>query len=89
MLHKLPIMVCMPTTPGQEGAGMVVAKDGKLTGMKGEGLVKEVFTAEKMKNLYGNAAIGHVRYTTAGGGGFENVQPFVFNFQNGSHGTCP
>ncbi|KMY48385.1 amidophosphoribosyltransferase [Peribacillus loiseleuriae] len=67
---------------GQEAAGMVLAKDGKLTGMKGEGLVTEVFTAEKMKNLSGNAAIGHVRYTTAGGGGYENVQPFLFNFQN-------
>ena len=69
---------------GQEAAGMVLAKDGKLTGMKGEGLVTEVFTAEKMKNLSGNAAIGHVRYTTAGGGGYENVQPFLFNFQNES-----
>ncbi|MBA9028675.1 MULTISPECIES: amidophosphoribosyltransferase [Bacillaceae] len=67
---------------GQEGTGMVLAKDGKLTGMKGEGLVTEVFTAEKMKNLSGNAAIGHVRYTTAGGGGYENVQPFLFNFQS-------
>ena len=37
-----------------------------------------------MKELKGKAAIGHVRYATAGGGGYENVQPLVFHFQNGS-----
>ena len=31
-----------------------------------------------MKELkQGTAAIGHVRYATAGGGGYENVQPLV------------
>lgn len=69
---------------GQEGTGMVLSKDGKLTSVKGEGLVTEVLTAEKMETLSGNAAIGHVRYTTAGGGGYENVQPLLFNFQNES-----
>ncbi|RFU60636.1 amidophosphoribosyltransferase [Bacillus sp. V59.32b] len=68
---------------GQEGAGMVLSDGGKLTGVKGEGLVTEVFTAEKMQDLSGIAAIGHVRYATAGGGGYENVQPFLFNAQSG------
>lgn len=68
---------------GQEGAGMVLSDGEKLTGVKGEGLVTEVFTAEKMEGLFGVAAIGHVRYATAGGGGYENVQPFLFNSQNG------
>ena len=58
--------------------------------IKGEGLVTEVFTAEKMQGFsQGKAAIGHVRYTTAGGGGYENVQPLLFNSQNGSLGPCP
>ncbi|VDG96918.1 Amidophosphoribosyltransferase precursor [Lysinibacillus sphaericus] len=69
---------------GQEGTGMVLEKDGKLSSVKGEGLVTEVLTAEKMQTLSGDAAIGHVRYTTAGGGGYENVQPLLFNFQNES-----
>ena len=37
--------------------------------VKGEGLVNEVFNEEKLKSLKGNAAIAHVRYATAGGGG--------------------
>ncbi|PLT33295.1 amidophosphoribosyltransferase [Bacillus sp. V5-8f] len=68
---------------GQEGAGMVLSDGNKLTGVKGEGLVTEVFTAKKMEGLSGVSAIGHVRYATAGGGGYENVQPFLFNSQNG------
>lgn len=69
---------------GQEGAGIVEMNDDQLTCVKGEGLVTEVFTTEKMKNLSGRAAIGHVRYATAGGGGYENVQPLLFNFQSGA-----
>ncbi len=71
---------------GQEGAGMVV-KDGdgeSLTNHKNIGLVTEVFTQEKIKELTGNAAIGHVRYSTAGGGGYENVQPLLFRSHTGS-----
>ncbi len=69
---------------GQECAGIVEMNDDQLTCVKGEGLVTEVFTTEKMKNLNGRAAIGHVRYATAGGGGYENVQPLLFNFQSGA-----
>lgn len=69
---------------GQEGTG-IVSTDGKqLKGMKGEGLVSEIFTPEAMSELTGKAAIGHVRYATAGGGGYENVQPLLFHFQSGS-----
>jgi amidophosphoribosyltransferase len=69
---------------GQEGTGIVVSDGKKLTGVKGEGLVSEIFTADAMKELKGNAAIGHVRYATAGGGGYENVQPLLFHSQTGS-----
>lgn len=69
---------------GQEGTGIVVSDGKQLTGIKGEGLVTEIFTAEAMKQLNGNAAIGHVRYATAGGGGYENVQPLLFHSQSGS-----
>ncbi|MEH6986616.1 amidophosphoribosyltransferase [Cytobacillus firmus] len=73
---------------GQEGTGMVVTDGQKLKGMKGEGLVTEIFTTDAMKELEGKAAIGHVRYATAGGGGYENVQPLLFNSQSGSLALC-
>lgn len=69
---------------GQEGTGIVVSDGKMLKGAKGEGLVTEVFTADVMKELTGNSAIGHVRYATAGGGGYENVQPLLFHSQTGS-----
>ncbi|MGF6952769.1 amidophosphoribosyltransferase [Neobacillus sp. B4I6] len=69
---------------GQEGTGIVVSDGSKLKGVKGEGLVSEIFTASAMKELAGTAAIGHVRYATAGGGGYENVQPLLFHSQMGS-----
>ena len=62
---------------GQEGCGIATFDDGKLHHVKGLGLVSEVFTKEKLETLAGPTAIGHVRYSTAGGGGINNVQPFV------------
>ena len=62
---------------GQEAAGILVNNNGKFTNHKGEGLVTEIFSADKIGKMKGNSAIGHVRYSTAGGGGIANVQPFV------------
>ena len=69
---------------GQEGTGIVATNGLKLTGAKGEGLVTEVFTADVIGGLSGKGAIGHNRYATAGGGGYENVQPLLFHSQTGS-----
>lgn len=68
---------------GQEGTGIVVTDGQQLKGRKGEGLVTEVFTSDAMDDLQGVGAIGHVRYATAGGGGYENVQPLLFQSQSG------
>ncbi|MCM3125148.1 MULTISPECIES: amidophosphoribosyltransferase [unclassified Mesobacillus] len=68
---------------GQEGTGIVVSDGKHLKGRKGEGLVTEIFTADAMEDLQGVGAIGHVRYATAGGGGYENVQPLLFQSQSG------
>ena len=70
---------------GQEGAGIVTSDGSQLSITKGEGLVTEIFTAEKMQELTGSgkAAIGHVRYATAGGGGYQNVQPLLFKSHTG------
>ncbi|WP_075619213.1 amidophosphoribosyltransferase [Paenisporosarcina indica] len=69
---------------GQEGAGIVVTDGQRLQAVKGEGLVSEVFTPGKLDHMNGSAAIGHVRYATAGGGGIENVQPLMFRSTTGS-----
>lgn len=68
---------------GQEGCGIVAAGENGLKRVKGEGLVTEVFTGSKLSALDGSMAIGHVRYSTAGGGGVENVQPFLFRHNTG------
>ena len=69
---------------GQEGCGIVASgSDGKMKRIKGEGLVTEVFSEARLSELHGNMAIGHVRYSTTGGGGLENVQPFLFRHHTG------
>lgn len=69
---------------GQEGAGIVSVDDnGKLHRVKGLGLVTEVFNNTNLQTLPGAMSIGHVRYATAGGGGIENVQPFLFHHHTG------
>ncbi|GAB2547514.1 amidophosphoribosyltransferase [Gracilibacillus alcaliphilus] len=69
---------------GQEGAGVVTTDGDRLHLHKGTGLVNEVFSEDKFSQLNGHAAIGHVRYATQGGGGYENVQPLVFRSQTTS-----
>lgn len=69
---------------GQEGAGIVVKNDNKLKGHRGLGLIADVFAHGELDTLPGNAAIGHVRYSTAGGKELNNVQPFLFNFSHRS-----
>jgi amidophosphoribosyltransferase len=73
---------------GQEAAGILTTCHQKMNIHKGEGLVTEVFNAEKLSAIQGDAAIGHVRYSTAGGGGIANVQPFLFKTMTGSMGIC-
>lgn len=67
---------------GQEACGIVSYAD-DFHKMKGLGLVTEVFNGQNLEGLKGNNAIGHVRYSTAGGGGMENVQPLFFRHHTG------
>ncbi len=69
---------------GQESCGIVVNDDGVFNFYKNTGLVNDVFTQEVMTGLgEGNMAIGHVRYSTTGGGGRDNAQPLVVNHVKG------
>jgi amidophosphoribosyltransferase len=69
---------------GQEGAGIAVVHDNAVDIHKGLGLVGEVFNPDALAKLTGSAAVGHVRYSTCGANGVENVQPFVSRFKLGS-----
>ncbi|MDH4197994.1 MAG: amidophosphoribosyltransferase [Candidatus Aminicenantes bacterium] len=63
---------------GQDSAG-IVTYDGRFHTKKGNGLVRDIFTADALHVLKGNAGIGHTRYPTVGGGGEEDAQPFQVN----------
>lgn len=69
---------------GQESAGIAVSDTRKISVHKGMGLVKEVFTDDDMDRLKGPLAIGHVRYSTAGGSLLVNAQPMVVNTSLGT-----
>lgn len=68
---------------GQEGAGIVVTDGQEINVHKDEGLLNDVFAKSNLTNLKGRSAIGHVRYTTSGGRGYENIQPLVFRSSTG------
>jgi amidophosphoribosyltransferase len=60
---------------GQESAGIATCEGGHITTLRDAGLVSQVFDEEKLRALAGDMAIGHVRYSTTGGGSWENAQP--------------
>jgi len=64
---------------GQDAAGIVTSDGRRLYLRRGNGLVKEVFFEEHMRNLKGNMGIGHVRYPTAGSSSSAESQPFYVN----------
>ena len=69
---------------GQESAGLVAALDGKLRQHVAMSLVSEAFNRDTLAKLPGRAAIGHVRYSTAGSSELRNAQPFVFEYAGGA-----
>ena len=62
---------------GQESAGIAVGDGDTVLIHKDLGLVDQVFTEETLAHLVGDVAIGHTRYSTAGGGGWTAAQPHV------------
>jgi amidophosphoribosyltransferase len=69
---------------GQESAGIVATDGEKLREVKEMGHVNDIFTADRLKELRGNAAIGHVRYSTAGDSSKRNAQPIAVDYAGGS-----
>ena len=62
---------------GQESAGIAVGDEETILIHKDIGLVTQVFNEEVLATLCGNLAIGHVRYSTMGGGGWTAAQPHI------------
>ncbi len=73
---------------GQESCGIAVSDRGVFNHHKDMGLVSEVFNKEILDGLPGQAAIGHVRYSTAGGSVRENSQPLVMRYIKGFLGLA-
>ncbi len=69
---------------GQESAGIVATDGETLHVHRDMGLVADVFTADVIQRLKGGAAIGHVRYSTAGGSHVKNAQPLAVQYQGGA-----
>ncbi|MHB1087036.1 MAG: amidophosphoribosyltransferase [Minisyncoccota bacterium] len=62
---------------GQESAGIATADGATLTVHKGMGLVSQVFSEELIQALKGHIAVGHNRYSTAGGSKVKHAQPML------------
>ncbi len=66
---------------GQESAGIVTWDGETIREQKGMGLVADVFNERHLgKELKGDIAVGHVRYSTTGASLIKNAQPFVVHF---------
>ncbi len=69
---------------GQESAGIAsVNAEGRIVSEKEMGHVADVFTHERIARLPGDIAVGHVRYSTAGGSMLCNAQPIVASTSKG------
>ena len=68
---------------GQEAAGIAVSDGSQARIHKADGLVTHVFTPANLAPLRGSNGIGHTRYSTTGGSGARNAQPFLVETVHG------
>ena len=74
---------------GQEGCGIVTFDGKQYFSEKRFGLVGDNFNKEKvLKNLQGDYAIGHNRYSTTGENTLRNIQPFFADTNAGGIGVA-
>ena len=74
---------------GQEGCGIVTFDGKQYFSEKKFGLVGDNFNKEKvLKNLQGDYAIGHNRYSTTGENTLRNIQPFFADTNAGGIGVA-
>src|SRR5690606_19001458 len=71
---------------GQEAAGIMTTQSGggsQSRVHRGTGLVSDAFDETRLRALPGDTAIGHIRYSTAGGAGLNNAQPILVRYSEG------
>jgi amidophosphoribosyltransferase len=69
---------------GQEACGIASCDGTRFFTERHIGQVDDAFTgADLVKRLPGSAAVGHTRYSTAGGAGIRNVQPMFADLDTG------
>jgi amidophosphoribosyltransferase len=68
---------------GQESAGIVSSGTNGPVTVRALGQVADVFNGNKLDTLIGDMAIGHVRYSTAGGSVSKNIQPLRVEYARG------
>src|SRR6478672_9543978 len=64
---------------GQDAAGIATADGSHVHQQKGNGLVRDVFNEDAMRQLRGRVGVAHCRYPTAGSEGSAEAQPFYVN----------
>src|SRR6266545_844979 len=73
---------------GQESAGIVSSDGSLLRFERGMGHVNDIFQEKSLSQLSGRAAIGHVRYSTAGKVSINEAQPFLVKCGLGQIALC-
>src|SRR5512136_993886 len=68
---------------GQESAGIASVNEATMKSHREMGLVSDIFNEAVLTKLEGRAAIGHVRYSTAGSSNLGNAQPLVVEYAKG------
>jgi amidophosphoribosyltransferase len=68
---------------GQESAGIVSCDKGQFREYKRMGLVSQIFTGDILRNLSGDSAVGHTRYSTTGSSHLRNAQPLTGDGKRG------
>lgn len=69
---------------GQEAAGIASVDGERMYSHRGLGLLTDAFAKGQASELLGHAAIGHVRYSTAGSNTLQNAQPMTFTTHQGN-----
>ena len=73
---------------GQESAGIASSDGERLHLTRAMGQVSEAFPESELALLAGDAAIGHVRYSTAGDSRIVNAQPIQIECVHGEIALC-
>jgi amidophosphoribosyltransferase len=73
---------------GQESAGIAASDGDQVRVSRAMGYVADTFDSQTLAHLPGSAAIGHVRYSTAGESKLSNAQPILIDCVHGQIAVC-